>query len=377
MARNELTLDEFFDDVESRGRGDIVDWREEGKTTGAFHPELRIFYKRKKHFVPVVGDDGKIAVKVFNCPNVEKDDDLCPICRARQALRDDDTIDNDEIVFIAGDGRYKDERCKGEVINVKGYDWQKNLGWKTEYLVAWVEPGQENDTAGICPMPLDCAKKLKKEIKGRIEELGDKGNPFDYPCCFRLEYDKKAAPSQKYSASVSSVEVDEEMLAIMENDPPNIEGLVAPSDPYEVYEAVIDSFVVDFGDLFADFEDGSVAPKSEEKEEKAEPEKKEKRKVGGKKETKKAPAKKAAPKTRKTRTTKKKEEPEPEPEKKAPKRRVAKKKEEPKPEPEPTEEEAGESPCPECGEMAPDDATNCPHCGAEFEYIEDEDPFAE
>ncbi len=372
MAKGKMGIDEFMKDTKPRG-GDMesLDLKELGKAIVWLHPASGIF-KRDAHYFPVyanVMEDNKKVKKVYMAMIIHEDVKSCLICQLRKALRDDEDIDNDEIILRVGEGDEEVEYNKGEIIGAEGYGWKKNLSYKTEYLFGVINNAKPEKVLKLTA-PKSLGKKITKVIEDQIEEEGEEeGNPFKNPYAFKLVFDKDAQASEMYDATWNKAEVTEEIQELLDGEGLDLSILTEITDEAKVAYIIRESLVYDADDLGLDL---SAADDFDPKEldrtggqnEKADDSKEESSKKSSKSEEKadKKPVKKDAKAVKKTEKPAKKDD-DSDDEKPAPSnKKVVKKTEKPKAKP--------QVECPSCGKMIDEDASVCPHCEAEFEEEE-------
>jgi len=328
-------------------QGEVLDWKDEGSVVIFIHPSG--FRSRYSIWLPVIAEEGKNAGKVvnrrFNSPRIEGN---CPVAEFRQFLRDNEDIDDDDIVFtISGKGG-KVELSKGDVLGLKGYDWKNSLKETKEYVMLAVDT--DNIEAGLQVLVTGPAPSgaISKVIKNQIKDEGEEeGDPLKNPYAIKLEYDENEVPMKMYSAFYHKHKYTDEIKELLESVPAELDNFLQPSDPAELWEQIKDSIVV------SGFEP-SVLEMIEDKgskEDKKEEEKKQKQKKEKKEEKKEEKAEQdKKPKKGQKKVVKQEE----------------KKEEEKKKEPEEEQDV-----CPACDGAIAWDATSCPHCNVEFDIVEE------
>lgn len=346
MARK-MSMDDFLGDF--TGGGDILDWKEDGKTTIVLHPSSEIA-SRYRHPFPMIRtkeeEDKKGKVKkvkklswiFFNCvcEGEESKNAKCPICRLRAYLRDNDDIDDDDVVLELEVGRDSIQFCKGDILGEDGYDWKKNLNARKEYVFGCVNANNP-EKAVVLVGPRTLGKRIKNVIASQIEEVGDEeGNPFTNPYCIKIKYDKAEKGSEMYSADFSQKKITKEIQQVLDADPPDLDPYLSDPDLEDVESAISDAIIISYeGSRVEDPEDDEDKPKKESKKKKKE---------------------------------KKDEDDEDEKPKK--KKKKKKKEKEPEPDPEPeteNEDEDSDFSCPICSASVGEDDVKCKACGTEFE----------
>ena len=367
-----MKLKEFMADTKSKGNSKIVSWKEDGNISVFLHPETGI-EKRNAHWFPVYKEveeekNGKKKKKfmVVNeqviCPGFDE----CAICQLRSKLRDDKDIEDDDVVLTVGEDNDTMEYCKGDILRTEGFDWKKDLSYKTEYLFGIVNAAKPAPPE-IMVAPKSLGKKMTKEIEKQMEEEGEEeGDPFQTPYPFKFTFDKDAMPNDMYDASrTKKFKLTDEIEEFLEADALDLSGLIQPADIGDIVTMVKDAMEATDEDSW-----DNIGIEIEVPEKKVE--KKADKKV--KKEDDEPADEKPKTKVKKT-VTKETEDPEEDKPKTKTVKKTVKKEEEP-----PAEKPKGkvkktvkEKPavemidCPSCGTKVPEDALECPDCGVEYE----------
>jgi hypothetical protein len=347
---SEITLGDFLKDTKPGGNGNSAEHlnlKALGKAIVFLHPGAKI-YKRNAYWFPYYGTvekNGSKTTEVHDrmivCPGLDKN----PIAQLRKALRDDKSIDLDEVILKVGKGSDAVEYLKGDIIGEDGYDWKKNLAYKTEYLFGVIN---KDEPKAVHPFvaPKSLGKRITKVIEDQIEDEGDvEGNPFLTPYAFKLGFNKSLPANEMYSAAWNKAEVTPEIKALLEGPGPDNKPLIEPTPIPMIAWLLREALAYDADELKLDlsaadeFNPEDLNRRSNSDEETTEE---------------KAPAKKE-----------KKETP-------ASKGKVKKEKETKRPETKVEDEEEEDDDlieCPECGEEIAADSETCPSCG------EDVSPF--
>ena len=347
---SEITIGDFLKDTKPGGNGssaEHLNLKALGKAIVFLHPGSKIF-KRNAYWFPYYGTVEKngsktteVHDKMIVCPGLDKN----PIAQLRKALRDDKSIDLDEVILRVGKGADVVEYLKGDIIGETDYDWKKNLAYKTEYLFGVVN---KDEPKAVHPFvaPKSLGKRITKVIEDQIEEDGDQdGNPFLNPYAFKLGFNKSLPANEMYSAAWNKAEVTPEIKALLEGPGPDNKPLIEPTPIPMIAWLLREALVYDADELKLDLsaadefnpEDLNRRSNNEEEGEEGTEEK-----TPAKKE-KKAPPAKAEKKLVKRPETKVEDEEE--------------------------EEDDDLIECPECGEEIAADSETCPKCG------EDVSPF--
>jgi len=336
---SELSLTDFLGDTKpSGGSAEHLNLKAMGKAIVFLHPGSKI-YKRNVYWFPFYGEvekNGSKSMEVYDlnivCPGL----DINPIAKLRKALRDDKSIDLDEVILKVGKGKDAVSYKKGDIIGEQGYDWRKNLAYKTEYLFGVIDVANP-DSVHPFVAPKSLGKKITKVIEEQIEDEGDvKGNPFVTPYAFRLTYDSKAQAADMYNCSWNKAEATDEIKELIKGDGPDNKPLIEPATVEKIAWLVKQALVYDAEDLGLDlsaaddFDPADLNKRGNEDSEEA----------GESKEPKKE---------------KKEKKPLPKKEVKRPETSVDDEDED--------EEEDDMIECPECGTEVPADSETCSSCG--------------
>lgn len=384
---SKLTMDEFMKDTDGKNRSDILDWKEEGKITVWLHPKSGI-HKRNSHWLLKVQEveeevgKGKKKKKVKKnkavpwmviCPNTSKHKDRCGICILRSYLRDNDDIELEDVILEFEDDDGVTQFTKGEIIGEDGFDWKKNLAYRTEYLFGVIDD-EKQEKVEVLISPKSLGKKIKKVIANEMEDEGDEdGNPFINPYAFKLTYDSDANPNDMYDANRSKAKLTEEVEELLNGEGVDLEKLTTPTNPSEIAEVLKEAIVhddIDVDELFGDIlefdeddedEDDIAEDKRLKKDsKKGKNGKKNKKKVEDDIDNDEDEEPKKNKKGKKKTKDVEDEDIEEEKPKNNKKNKLNKK-----------DKKQDLEECPECGEMIPKSAKVCPECNAEF--VDDED----
>ncbi|GEM_PF-6317779 len=355
MAKK-MDINEFMKDTKPKG-GDIesLDLKELGKAIVWLHPSG--IFKRDAHYFPVyatVLEDKKPVQKVYMAMIIHEDVKSCLICQLRKALRDNEDIDNDEIILRVAAGTDEEvEYNKGEIIGAEGYGWKKNIQYKTEYLFGVINNAKPEKVLKLTA-PKSLGKSITKVIEDQIEEEGEEnGNPFKKPYAFKLVYDKNAAQAgDMYDATWNKAEISDEVQELLDSEGLDLSVLTEVTSEAKVAYIIKESLIYDAEKLGLDL---SAADEFDAKEldrlgNQNDSEKPAEKKKEVKKEVKKPAEKEVKKPVEKA--------PEKAPEKSGTVKKVAKTVKAP---------EKPQCECPSCGKMIDEDAMKCPHCEAEFE----------
>lgn len=384
---SKMDIGSFLSDTKGKSGGKIdkFDLKSKGKAIIFLHPNSGI-YKRDAHWFPVyaeVLEDGKKVKKVFNTCIVHENAKDCLICQLRKSLRENEDIDMEEVILRLGKGKDQVELNKGEIIGAEGYGWKKNLAYKTEYLFGIIDSANPDKVYSFTASK-SLGKKITKVIEDQIEEEGEEdGNPFKNPYAIKITYDKSAQSSEMYDASWNKFSLTEEIKELLETEGIENEYFIQVAPESKVAYLIKESLVYDEDALELDLSsadefDPNELNRSANSDNEADEEKDNKSSKNDKKDNK--SSKNEKPVKKETKPVKKvnksndedSEDEENEEDKKPIKKEVKTNKKEIK-----NKEEKSTKPnkspkkkqvaCPNCDEMVDEDATECPHCEAEFD----------
>ena len=335
---------------DAKTSSNMFEWKKEGAANIVIHPSEG-FKQRQQVFLPVVSLEkvGKktaedISKKPFLSPGI---DNNCPFAEFAQYLQDNNDIEDDEIVLKFGESGKAITYCKGDVLGRKGFDFRNSLKLQKQFVFNIIDV--DNVEGGIQPHAAQAgeANAIAGLIARMMKKRGDEaGDPTKTPYIIGLTYNKdEKNPQLKFAAdALFDEKISDEVQELLDVDGPNLDRLVAPNSPAEIWEALEDGLT----DIVDDFTPSFLSGKGSKKEE------------------------------TKPQTRRKVEEPEkPEEEKeeltvdtpKSRRRMIA----EPESEPEKEPEEEME-PCMRCGKMFSVNANVCPHCGTKYSLDEDVAP---
>jgi len=338
----------FIKDTKGRNKNEKWDLKKLGKGIVWLHPASGIF-KRDAHYFPVyaeVMEDNKKVSKVYMSMIIHEDAKSCLICQLRKALRENDDIDNDEIILRVGEGSEEVEYNKGEIIGFEGYGWKKNIAYKTEYLFGMIDNAKPEKVLSLVA-PKSLGKKITKVIEDQIEEEGEEaGNPFKNPYAFKLTYDEDAQASDMYGATWNKAAITEEVQELIDGEgvdhsfeveitpESKVAYIIRASLIYDAEELGLDLSAADDFDPKELNRTGSITSESTDNKAEKKVEKKVEKKAEKKAEKKVEKKPVNGKKVLKTKTVKPAAKPQVE--------------------------------CPSCGKMIDEDVNKCPHCEAEF-----------
>jgi hypothetical protein len=212
----------------------FTDWRKDGKVIFFVHPESEIEKRTMITLSRIVensDDEEEIrGIRRF----YQGDADI-----TRQFLlwlkNDATDIDSDEVVFrLKTAGGDVQEWLKGDLLNMKGYDWRKNmLRPRTEYLFCIInvtEKGEPPKGPEVLVLPFSAGKKLNAVWDGEIEENGEvEGDPFVTPYACKVTFDSAERGTDMYSASaVIKRKLTEAARKLFDEDPVDLSQYTDP-----------------------------------------------------------------------------------------------------------------------------------------------------
>ena len=247
MSKKGLGLNEFMDDVTSKGSTDIIGVRdkESNKLSVAFSM-LDAFHKRSRHWAPtlveqevIIRGKKKNVKKYINmpyvCPNINDGDKKCPYCKFINFLRDEN-IDLDEEVLKFGTGKDTQVYLAGDVIGEQGYDWKHDLRTKIEYLITAVDIDEVEKGKRVLAIALTTGRAIKNVIQSSIDDTDEEtGNPFITPYPFNLTYNPDEIPAKKYSAQRSQKKLKKAVRKLIKEEPLT-EVIQKMSTPARIYD---------------------------------------------------------------------------------------------------------------------------------------------
>lgn len=375
---SKMSINEFMKDAKSSSSSSAkhLDLKAKGKAIVFLHPDSGI-YKRNTYWFPYYGEveeNGTKTKKTYDimivCPGM----DINPIAQLRKALRENEDIDFDEVILRVGQGDQMVEYTKGDIIGEDGYDWKKNLAYKTEYLFGVIDKDNPKEIHPFVA-PKSLGKKITKVIEDQIEEEGEEdGNPFINPYAFKLTFDKNLPPSEMYNATWNKATVTPEIQELLDAEGPDLQPLTEPTPVEKIAYLVREALVYDEEELGLDLSAADDFDPSElnnrgrgnnEADDDIDDEEEKPSKKANKKPAKanKKPAKKAPVEDKDEDAEDDEDEEDVKPSKKAFKKSA-------KPQKPPVKDEDEESEieyieCPECQEAIPADSETCPECGSD------------
>lgn len=319
---------------------------------------------------------------------------LCPLCKLIEVVRT--MIDTGDLTFCAPLFKWEgSDPTKAQIVTAGGLinaygrkdltedevaqmraagiraseGWKESLIAKCNYLFQVIDADEVDAGVQIAIETTSLGDHVKEVIKGQMIAMGEvDGNPILKPYAIRWEHHPNEKEFQKkYKAiAMPRIKVTAAIRALFDEDPPTVDHIVTPGNVATLRAELEAKSLVDlpWDDIFGAAEAAAEAdaPKPASTKPKG------KRKGKGKGKPKPPPppepdddaddegdeADDEAPPPKQKRKQKPKPEPKPKP----------KRKQKPKAKP--------QIACDECGKMMDEDATVCPHCGAEYE-LEDED----
>lgn len=263
----DLSMKEFMTDVDGKKKSDIMDWKSKGKIQIFLHPESGI-RRRNSHWISAYvereveetkgkgKDKKKVKVKkmvvvpyMINCPNTKEHPNNCFVCNLRKYLRDNEDIDNDEIILEVGEGDDMVQYSKGDIIGEEGFDWKKNMSYRKEYLFGVVD-AEEAAKTEVLIAPLSLGKEIKKVIQNEIEDEGEEeGDPFKNPYPIKITYDEDEVPAKMYAAIKGKAKLTDDIEELLEESGVDLDQLAEPTKPSDIVKLLKDCIVSEDVDI--------------------------------------------------------------------------------------------------------------------------------
>lgn len=274
-----LNLDDFLHhSSSSSGGGFLKNWKEEGQIYVWLHPKARIYPLWSHRWQRLDTGDrenplSEYKPQRFNCLEEEavlkrqrfRNDDgsreappvICPHCLMIEWVRSQilakkldwktpifrfgESDDEKALVIRAGgfcglfqsrnlsDEQKRELRRAGIRVD-KAY--MENGMASLQYIFSVISNSSPKDGCIIAMEKPALGDKMKKAIRDRIESLGqEKGHPCLNPVAFKWEYDDNEVFSAKYNCNpLERIELTDEVRRIMDEPPPDVSYLTEPSD---------------------------------------------------------------------------------------------------------------------------------------------------
>jgi len=244
------------------GGARLGDWRKAGSIVVFLHAESGIT-PRLFHLIPYVEkseDSGKKELRYYPFICHEEPSSYfarapaqhCPICRAIDMLVDDDSIDDDTIVFEISPSNKQHARkaSKLDFCGLKGGDWRGSFKPRAQYVIGVINTEKPEAGIQVDVEPQSLGDALMSAIKKEIDSSGQEaGDPRINPYAFKFTYDADADPKDKYDAySFRRAEYTEQIAELMEKPAVDIDGYIDPGDTKrlrEIMEAHVDCVDLD------------------------------------------------------------------------------------------------------------------------------------
>lgn len=222
--KNDMSLKSFVGEFGKKSK--FLSISKLGKVYGFLHPNGG-YRKRTVIGLNYVGEDdkGKRVLKYVTRLYTGDDD---PLSKLKIYLKQTDAIDNDDIVlhYELSDGKVH-EISKGDILDIEGYDWQKRIRPKTEFLFPFIDVSEGDDEPSgpvILPVPISAGKKLKKDWQEEFEDSGEAGDPWLNPYPFRITYDSSERGTDMYSVKIfPNKKPSDEVKDLFDEDPPDLD----------------------------------------------------------------------------------------------------------------------------------------------------------
>lgn len=240
------------------GGSRLKDWRASGSIVVFVHANSGIT-PRLFHLVPymAVDEEGKKSIKFLAIVCHEDPATFfskapaqyCPIDRAIDILVEDESIDDDEIVWEVITGNNKKDRriTKLDFCGLKGGDWRGSFKPRAQYVIVVVNAEKPESGLQIDVEPQSLGDALMSAIKKEIDSTGpEMGDPRINPYAFKFTYDDDASPKDKYDAHpFRRAEVTEEVLELLNAPAVDIDSYIDPSNLSQLRKAFEAHFKVD------------------------------------------------------------------------------------------------------------------------------------
>lgn len=282
MASHEMGFDDFLDHSgTASGAGFLKNWKDDGSIDVWLHPKatVAVLWSHGGHRIDAVTDrkTGAVTRQVrgvrWNCLEKEvvlkkqrfrNDDDsreyppqVCPHCLAQEWIRsaiqrgdiswidplfifEGDDPEQDPVTIFAGGwcGLFqlkKEDYSREQLAELRKAGVRRDEAYlqsgiaRMQYVLRVVQNSDPGDGALIAIESQALGDKLKKEVKKRMVDLGEDGDPRVKPYAFRWTYDENKEFSDKYDVTVlSKLPVTDEIQAAFNEEPPSIQQLVEP-----------------------------------------------------------------------------------------------------------------------------------------------------
>lgn len=214
-----MKFDEFFSDTQ-RDAAKFADWRSDRKIVFFLHPrseigkQVRITARQASK-----NDSGdSIITPVFR---LYEGEDKKTVDTFKQWLSKNDNVDNNDVVFRISAGGVSEEYKKGDLLNVKGFNWQKQLlDPRVSYLFCIITV--DNPSQLVLNLPKSAGKKMAKKINSQIAEYDIEGDPFRNPWAIMVTYDPSAQGKDKYDVERHMAQPQDQHRALFDEDPDDI-----------------------------------------------------------------------------------------------------------------------------------------------------------
>lgn len=253
-----LDLRGFMKDSKKEGgKSDILNLKEKGKAVVWLHPETGI-ESRKTTYIPVVKEQapkgkkgGKKEITVGGQLIVMGDDyNSCPVRRMITALRNDDNLNDDDVIFEIGKGKNKVEYLKGDIIGSEGYDWKKRVKTNTEYIFGAIDKDDVSAGTQILIAPKSLGKAITNVIENQMEQAEegeeDMGDPFKNPYAFKLTYDENEQPTLMYRADFFNVKkMPKDVQDLLDGDGVDVDGFTRQTPVNDICNMIAEILVAE------------------------------------------------------------------------------------------------------------------------------------
>jgi hypothetical protein len=288
-----LGIDDFLNHGEKSRGADFADWRDKGKLTFWIHPKSSIWAVWFHRWYRPDSADGNPLTEFksmrMNCiehPSINRkqnyryDNDerevppvICPHCLLIEWMRSEiahGRLDWTKPVFRFGDGDdaitlhaggltglfSKKDMTDSELRSLSRAKIRRDEAWKENtrsgenYIFTIIDHDDPASGAKIAMEKPTLGNQVKRCINDRrldferAKKDPDLGNPLLHPYAFEWGYDDKQAFDKKYSTRVlTQLEIDDDIQAAMDAEPPSIDRLVSEPD-WSAYRASLEKYAL-------------------------------------------------------------------------------------------------------------------------------------
>lgn len=282
-----MDLDDFLDHSGSTsgGAGFLGNWKEDGRIDIWLHPNGSFAALWSHRWIRLVKDKESEALIVrgwrWKCMEKEsilkkqrfrnEDDsreyppEICPLCLLSEWIREQvnegkiswtdvlfrfepEDDDSEVVEFHAGGltgqiqkafkdkSLTKDQRKELRSAGIRGDEiYREAMAARLQYVFTVVKHDDPDDGCVIAVETQTLGDKMKKAIRDRREDLGDKGNPLEHPYAFRWLFDDNKEFAAKYDVKpMTSLELNDDIQAVFDDDAADISELLKAGNVVEM-----------------------------------------------------------------------------------------------------------------------------------------------